>query len=174
MPQAPDSATQAPTTCEILGICLRPSLRLFHQRYLQLAALLQRIPIVSHNDHPGKGWTGSRNLCAELDVHFHAVTTGDPAFANRHQPHFAERLEDNTHRCQWRFVSTLPLHWLVRSDNVFAVAGKSTLLQILAGKRLVSQPGTDVKIKNKDVFRQYPEGVQFLGTEWYALFLQPI
>ena len=45
-------------------------------------------------------------------------------------------------------------------------AGKSTLLQILAGKRLVSQSGTDVKIKDRDVFRQYPAGVTFLGTEW--------
>ncbi|THG95825.1 hypothetical protein EW026_g5899 [Hermanssonia centrifuga] len=45
-------------------------------------------------------------------------------------------------------------------------AGKSTLLQILAGKRLISKEGTDVKIKDKDVFRQYPHGVTFLGTEW--------
>ncbi|KIP10393.1 hypothetical protein PHLGIDRAFT_101292 [Phlebiopsis gigantea 11061_1 CR5-6] len=45
-------------------------------------------------------------------------------------------------------------------------AGKSTLLQILAGKRLISKEGTLVLIKGKDVFRQYPEGVTFLGTEW--------
>ncbi|CAL1700152.1 unnamed protein product [Somion occarium] len=45
-------------------------------------------------------------------------------------------------------------------------AGKSTLLQILAGKRLLTQEGTDVRIKDKDVFRQYPPGVTFLGTEW--------
>ncbi|CAL1700153.1 unnamed protein product [Somion occarium] len=31
-------------------------------------------------------------------------------------------------------------------------AGKSTLLQILAGKRLLTQEGTDVRIKDKDVF----------------------
>ena len=48
-------------------------------------------------------------------------------------------------------------------------AGKSTLLQILAGKRLISKDGTVVKIKDKDVFRQYPAGITFLGTEWYYL-----
>lgn len=46
------------------------------------------------------------------------------------------------------------------------VAGKSTLLQILAGKRLVS--GAKVNIKGCDVFRNSPPGVTFLGTEWYA------
>ncbi|KAK0206550.1 P-loop containing nucleoside triphosphate hydrolase protein [Desarmillaria ectypa] len=45
-------------------------------------------------------------------------------------------------------------------------AGKSTLLQILAGKRLVSSPGADIRIKDCDVFRNSPEGVSFLGTEW--------
>lgn len=45
-------------------------------------------------------------------------------------------------------------------------AGKSTLLQILAGKRLLTKSGTDVRIKERDVFRQYPSGVTFLGTEW--------
>ena len=43
-------------------------------------------------------------------------------------------------------------------------AGKSTLLQILAGKKLIK--GVDVKIKGLDVFFQFPEGVTFLGTEW--------
>ena len=47
-------------------------------------------------------------------------------------------------------------------------AGKSTLLQILAGKRLISSPGTDVSIKGRDVFRQTPDGITFLGTEWCA------
>ncbi|KAJ7283678.1 P-loop containing nucleoside triphosphate hydrolase protein [Mycena rebaudengoi] len=42
-------------------------------------------------------------------------------------------------------------------------AGKSTLLQILAGKRLVN---ADVRIKDRDVFRDSPPGVTFLGTEW--------
>ncbi|KAI0758093.1 P-loop containing nucleoside triphosphate hydrolase protein [Fomes fomentarius] len=45
-------------------------------------------------------------------------------------------------------------------------AGKSTLLQILAGKRLISNPGTDVRIKGRDVFRNTPTGITFLGTEW--------
>ncbi|KIM53823.1 hypothetical protein SCLCIDRAFT_138141 [Scleroderma citrinum Foug A] len=43
-------------------------------------------------------------------------------------------------------------------------AGKSTLLQILAGKRLVKN--ADIRIKGKDVFRDSPSGVAFLGTEW--------
>ncbi|KAF9058176.1 ABC transporter [Panaeolus papilionaceus] len=45
-------------------------------------------------------------------------------------------------------------------------AGKSTLLQLLAGKRLISAPGAHVCIKGNDVFRNTPEGVTFLGTEW--------
>ena len=44
------------------------------------------------------------------------------------------------------------------------IAGKSTLLQILAGKKLIK--GADVTIKGLDVFYQFPEGVTFLGTEW--------
>ncbi|KAG8685264.1 CCR4-NOT regulatory complex component, partial [Ceratobasidium sp. 395] len=43
-------------------------------------------------------------------------------------------------------------------------AGKSTLLQILAGRRLVK--GNDVRILGRDVFRDSPPGVTFLGTEW--------
>jgi CCR4-NOT complex subunit CAF16 len=43
-------------------------------------------------------------------------------------------------------------------------AGKSTLLQILAGKRLVN--GADIRILDRDVFRDSPPGVTFLGTEW--------
>ncbi|KAF8591509.1 P-loop containing nucleoside triphosphate hydrolase protein [Ramaria rubella] len=43
-------------------------------------------------------------------------------------------------------------------------AGKSTLLQILAGKRLTS--GSDVRILGRDVFRDSPPGVTYLGTEW--------
>jgi len=43
-------------------------------------------------------------------------------------------------------------------------AGKSTLLHILAGKRLVHNAA--VLINGKDVFREFPEGVTFLGTEW--------
>ncbi|KJA24655.1 hypothetical protein HYPSUDRAFT_38733 [Hypholoma sublateritium FD-334 SS-4] len=44
-------------------------------------------------------------------------------------------------------------------------AGKSTLLQLLAGKKLVGD-AADVRIKDQDVFRNSPEGVTFLGTEW--------
>ncbi|KIJ70498.1 hypothetical protein HYDPIDRAFT_105237 [Hydnomerulius pinastri MD-312] len=43
-------------------------------------------------------------------------------------------------------------------------AGKSTLLQILAGKRLVKD--AEIRIKGRDVFRDSPPGVTFLGTEW--------
>jgi len=43
-------------------------------------------------------------------------------------------------------------------------AGKSSFLQILAGKKLIKD--ADVKIKGLDVFYQFPEGVTFLGTEW--------
>ncbi|KAG6831609.1 hypothetical protein H0H92_009082 [Tricholoma furcatifolium] len=45
-------------------------------------------------------------------------------------------------------------------------AGKSTLLQILAGKRLVSTEGAHIFVKGRDVFRDSPPGVTFLGTEW--------
>jgi len=45
-------------------------------------------------------------------------------------------------------------------------AGKSTLLQILAGKRLIAHEGTHVLIKGRDVFRNSPPGITFLGTEW--------
>lgn len=44
-------------------------------------------------------------------------------------------------------------------------AGKSTLLQILAGKRLIAV-GSSPIVLGKDVFRNSPEGVTFLGTEW--------
>ncbi|KAB5592377.1 P-loop nucleoside triphosphate hydrolase [Ceratobasidium theobromae] len=43
-------------------------------------------------------------------------------------------------------------------------AGKSTLLQILAGKRLIKS--SDVRVFSKDVFRDSPPGITFLGTEW--------
>lgn len=47
-----------------------------------------------------------------------------------------------------------------------SIAGKSTLLQILAGKRLVGSEGTRILIKGRDVFRDSPPGVTYLGTEW--------
>lgn len=43
-------------------------------------------------------------------------------------------------------------------------AGKSTLLRILAGKRLTSS--TNARLLGRDVFRSPPEGVTYLGTEW--------
>lgn len=45
-------------------------------------------------------------------------------------------------------------------------AGKSTLLQILAGKRLITALGTDIRVKGRDVFRDTPDGITYLGTEW--------
>ena len=45
-------------------------------------------------------------------------------------------------------------------------AGKSTLLQILAGKKLIK--GAEVTINGLDVFYQFPKHVTFLGTEWSA------
>lgn len=47
-----------------------------------------------------------------------------------------------------------------------SLAGKSTLLQILAGKRLVTLEGTRILIKGRDVFRDSPPGITYLGTEW--------
>ncbi|CAE6433338.1 unnamed protein product [Rhizoctonia solani] len=43
-------------------------------------------------------------------------------------------------------------------------AGKSTLLQILAGKRLIRS--SEVRIFGRDVFRNSPPGITYLGTEW--------
>lgn len=66
------------------------------------------------------------------------------------------------------FLSSLPL------INLY-IAGKSTLLQILAGKRLVTAVGSDLRIKDRDVFRDSPPGVTFLGTEWFfSLPLLPL
>ncbi|KIL70084.1 hypothetical protein M378DRAFT_68144 [Amanita muscaria Koide BX008] len=45
-------------------------------------------------------------------------------------------------------------------------AGKSTLLQILAGKKLVNSSDTEIHVKGKDVFRDTPDGITYLGTEW--------
>ena len=45
-------------------------------------------------------------------------------------------------------------------------AGKSTLLHILAGKKLVTAPSAQVNIMGRDVFRDFPSGIALLGTEW--------
>jgi len=50
------------------------------------------------------------------------------------------------------------------SADSYHIAGKSTLLQILAGKRLIKD--ADVRINGKDVFRNSPAGIAYLGTEW--------
>lgn len=42
-------------------------------------------------------------------------------------------------------------------------AGKSTLLRLLAGKKLCD---SKVRVFGKDVFRDSPSGVTYLGTEW--------
>ncbi|KAH7105450.1 P-loop containing nucleoside triphosphate hydrolase protein [Auriculariales sp. MPI-PUGE-AT-0066] len=44
-------------------------------------------------------------------------------------------------------------------------SGKSTLLQLVAGKRLIKHGHIRV-FDGIDVFRQTPEGLTFLGTEW--------
>ncbi|KAE8231983.1 hypothetical protein CF326_g2990 [Tilletia indica] len=43
-------------------------------------------------------------------------------------------------------------------------AGKSTLLRIMAGKRLASK--SNIRVFGRDVFRDAPRGVTYLGTEW--------
>jgi hypothetical protein len=53
--------------------------------------------------------------------------------------------------------------------NTRFLAGKSTLLQILAGKRLITSEDTQVLMMGCDVFRQSPPGVTYLGTEWEVL-----
>ncbi|SNX85069.1 related to ATP-binding cassette (ABC) transporter [Melanopsichium pennsylvanicum] len=42
-------------------------------------------------------------------------------------------------------------------------AGKSTILRLLAGKKLCD---SKVRVFGKDVFRESPSGVTYLGTEW--------
>ena len=54
--------------------------------------------------------------------------------------------------------------------SIYYTAGKSTLLQLLAGKRLVSMAGAELKVKGCDVFRESPSGVTFLGTEWSVAY----
>lgn len=47
-------------------------------------------------------------------------------------------------------------------------AGKSTLLYILAGKRMIQQG--IVNVFGKDVFKDFPPNLVYLGTEWYVTF----
>lgn len=69
-----------------------------------------------------------------------------------------------THRREWR-LAALSVNTNLFNVDICISAGKSTLLQILAGKRLTPK-GTKVHIKGEDVFRGAPQGVTFLGTEW--------
>lgn len=50
------------------------------------------------------------------------------------------------------------------SGSSSRTAGKSTLLRILAGKRLTKT--RDCRILGQDVFMNPPHGVVYLGTEW--------
>ena len=68
-------------------------------------------------------------------------------------------------RSKWRSVTcTFSLEVIL--IYILVTAGKSTLLHLLAGKRLISMAGTELKVKGCDVFRDSPSGVTFLGTEW--------
>jgi len=58
----------------------------------------------------------------------------------------------------------MPCFSLERTD--IASAGKSTLLHILAGKKLVTAPGAHINVMGRDVFRDFPPGIALLGTEW--------
>ena len=75
----------------------------------------------------------------------------------------AKGFKDAADRCKRRSVSlSRPL--AQNPPIASKIAGKSSLLQILAGKKLIK--GAEVTIKGLDVFHQFPEGVTFLGTEW--------
>ncbi len=58
--------------------------------------------------------------------------------------------------------------FLVLPDSI--LAGKSTLLQLLAGKRLVNASNAVVRVYGRDVFRDFQPGITFLGTEWFVVF----
>lgn len=73
------------------------------------------------------------------------------------------------------FFHLLPLSALSRylippssaqSTHAHSPAGKSTLLRILAGKRLTR--ARNCRIHGRDVFMAPPQGVVYLGTEWSA------
>lgn len=84
------------------------------------------------------------------------------ACSRRHLALSSKGLKDSADWCQWRSV---PFSLAQKKhSSPLKPAGKSSLLQILAGKKLIK--GADVTIKGLDVFYQFPEGVTFLGTEW--------
>ena len=55
---------------------------------------------------------------------------------------------------------TIPPHDIALDDRGVTLAGKSTLLQILAGKRLTR---SNAQVLGQDVFFQTPPGVTYLG-----------
>lgn len=64
----------------------------------------------------------------------------------------------------WTQSARLPATDSLVFPSPDAAAGKSTLLRILAGKRLTSS--ANALLLGRDVFRSPPEGVTYLGTEW--------
>ncbi|SGY26056.1 BQ5605_C018g08694 [Microbotryum silenes-dioicae] len=65
-------------------------------------------------------------------------------------------------QCAHSLCHTLAHHIHLTTSGL---AGKSTLLQILAGKRLTR---SGAKVLGQDVFFSTPKGVTYLGTEWAA------
>lgn len=57
--------------------------------------------------------------------------------------------------------------FLVLPDSI--IAGKSTLLQLLAGKKLANALNAVVRVHGRDVFRDFQPGITFLGTEWFVV-----
>ena len=56
--------------------------------------------------------------------------------------------------------------FVLKLSGVAVSAGKSTLLQVLAGRKLITASHADVLVKGRDVFRDTPDGITYLGTEW--------
>ena len=108
------------------------------------------LPVLSHVPRLGKG------------PHFYSP--GSPGACSGQRLALSSKgFEDFADRCKWRSASlSFPHSKILIAAS--GTAGKSTLLQILAGKKLIK--GADVTIKGLDVFYQFPEGVTWLGTEW--------
>ena len=109
------------------------------------------LPVFSHVHRLGK------------EPHFYSP--GSPgACSGRYLARSPKGFEDFADRCKRR--STSLSFSRSTSSSPSGTAGKTTLLQILAGKKLIK--GADVTIKGLDVFHQFPEGLTWLGTEWYV------
>jgi len=116
------------------------------------------LPVLRHVPRLGKG------------PHFYSP--GSPgACSGQYLALSSKGFEDFADRCKWRSAS---LSFSCSKNTLISgTAGKSTLLHILAGKKLIK--GADVTIKGLDVFHQFPEGVICLGTEWWVtLPINPI